>query len=81
MKTIFVVNHADEMPENLTALLDNFTIGIEAAPGVAIALTESNKWLAVFDDGQALHFIASENQKPTLAELRDHVQFNKQSKN
>lgn len=79
MKTLFILKHADDMPDGLEKLLNECTIAIQAAPGVAISRTASNKWLAVVDDGEALHFVATTmERKPSIQALRDHVQLSKQ---
>jgi hypothetical protein len=82
MKTLFILKHAESMPDGLEKLLNECTIGIQAAPGVALARTASNKWLAVVDDGEALHFVAaSSEKKPSIQALRAHVQLSKQRAN
>lgn len=78
MKTLFILKHADDMPDGLEKLLNECTIAIQAAPGIAISRTASNKWLAVVDDGEALHFVATTSRKPSIQALRDHVQLSKQ---
>jgi hypothetical protein len=81
MKTLFILKHAESMPDGLEKLLNECTIGIQAAPGVALARTASDKWLAVVDDGEALHFVAASSAKPSIQALRNHVQLSKQRAN
>ena len=82
MKTLFILKHADAMPDGLEKLLNECTIGVQAVPGIAIARTLNDEFLAVVDDGEALHFVATESRKgPYIAEIRAHVQLSKQRAN
>ena len=82
MKTLFILKHADDMPAGLENLLNECTIGVQAVPGIALARAAGDKWLAVVDDGEALHFVATESRKgPSIKDIRAHVQLSKQRAN
>jgi hypothetical protein len=82
MKTLFILKHADDMPDGLEKLLNECTVGVQAAPGIALARAAGDKWLAVVDDGEALHFVATESRKgPSIKDIRAHVQLSKQRAN
>jgi hypothetical protein len=73
MEDILLIPHKKDVPNEVIEALDTMGVVEELEDGVAVVLTPSGKYLAVFVDEDAIRIMGAGERKPTVSEVLAHV--------